>query len=108
MTIFNLDQKKDEFFTIQFIIFFMIGFFVNVYSNGTATLVYLDNEYSIKPNNQNYIYTPEYQLLQEYSQKISYRNNSINYINLILYFIVSPLLNFIYGFFIFKKKHLNT
>jgi hypothetical protein len=104
MTAFNLTKEQDEFFTIQFLIIFLIGFCINVYSNGQATLIFMHNEYDISPDSPIYNLTPEYQALQKYTNQEKFRNVWAEYIMLFLYFIVSPLVNLYYGFFVFKKR----
>jgi hypothetical protein len=103
MVVFNIPKAHDEFFTIQFTIIFLIGFLLNVYSNGQATLLFLENEYDIKPNEAGYEYTPQYQLLQQYTNQEKFRNDWAQYVILGLYFIISPLINFYFAFFVFKK-----
>lgn len=103
MAVFNIPSQHDEWLTIQFILFFVLGFGINVYSNGQATLIYLENEYQLKPNHPAYNLTPQYELLQKYTNQEKYRNDWINYVLLILYFIISPLINFYFAFFKFKK-----
>jgi hypothetical protein len=82
---------------------FLIGFGINVYSNGQATLIFMQNEYDIKPDSSVYNLTPQYEMLQKYTNQTKYRNDWVQYVILILYFIVSPGVSFYYGFFVFKK-----
>lgn len=104
MPIFNLPQTHDEYFTIQFLIIFLIGFCINVYSNGTATLIFMHNEYDISPDSPSYNLTPQYETLRQYANSEILRNKWAERIMLVLYFIISPAVNFYYGFFVFKKK----
>lgn len=101
--IFNLPKTHDEFFTIQFLLFFLIGFMLNAFANGQATLVFIHNEYDISPNSPVYNLTEQYRIIQEYSHSTLLKDNRIWYLILIFYWIVSPLINFYYAIFVFYK-----
>jgi hypothetical protein len=103
MAVLNVPKRIDSWLTIQFLLFFLIAFCVNIDANGRATLVYLSSEYHISPDSPNFYYTDDYKMLQKYSQDIELRDKWVWNICLILYFIISPAINFYFGLFIFKK-----
>ena len=109
MSVFNLPKTHDNFFTLQFLLIFLIGFGVNVYSNGQATLMFFEDEYGINPDlspelqEELYLLSDEYRIMQEYSTDVFNRNSLVNYLVLIFYFGVSPLINFYFGFFVFRR-----
>lgn len=105
--VFNIPKQHDEWLTFQFLLFFLIGFGINVFTNGQATLYYFDTEYNL--DNQQYFTDEKVEQLKDVYQKLSFKNDFILYSVLFMYFILSPLINFYYGFKIFKKgqwKHL--
>jgi len=101
--VLNVPKNIDSWLTIQFLIFFLMAFAINTDANGRATLIYLSSEYHISPDSPNFEYTKDYQLLQKYSQDVELRDKWVWDICLILYFIISPAINFYFGFFVFKK-----
>ena len=99
----NMPRAHNDYFTYQFLLFFLLGFIINVYSNGQATLYYLDKEYSINSTQQTLIEDAHLKELKETYQHLSYQKGWVNLATLILYFGVSPLVNFYFAFFKFKK-----
>lgn len=119
----KLRSDWDNLIYIQMVIFFVIGFFIQTSADGRATLIFMSEEYGIVPmyknvsvvltganNSMNYTYTnvvyntslevtaknKNKELLQKYSQDIVIQNKKIVLINYILYFILSPSLNYYY------------
>jgi ABC-type transport system involved in multi-copper enzyme maturation permease subunit len=102
--IFGIPKNREEFLTLCFLIVIACSFLVNVYSNGKATLIFIKNEYDIKPDSLNYNLTPEYQTIQKYANLTQFTDNRINIAILILIFIILPGICFYYAFFVFKKS----
>jgi hypothetical protein len=105
MAVFNIPKDVDSWLTIQYLILFLMAFAINTDANGRATLIYLEAEYHISPDSPNFYYTNDYKMLQKYSQDVELRNKWVWNICLILYFIISPTINFYFGFFVFKKGY---
>ena len=107
--VLNIPKAHDEWLTYQFLLFFLIGFGINVFTNGQATLYYFDTEYNL--DTQQYFTDEKLEQLKDIYQKLSFKNDFILYSVLFMYFILSPAVNFYFGFFKFKKgqwKDLNN
>lgn len=106
MKVFNVPDEIDEWLTLQFIIFFVIGFLFNVYANGNATLVFFDDYYNIDPYSDisyNRSLTEQEYYIREYASNTLVSTQRSFWIVHFLYWILSPLINFYYGFFRFKN-----
>lgn len=98
---FGLSKEMDEVFYLQFTVLFLISFFINTHADGRATLFFIEKEYGnyLNQNNsfsENLYLDDKQRFLKEYSQKIIINNKRINWTILILYWIVSPLINYFY------------
>lgn len=103
---FQIPRKIDDWLTIQYIIFFLIGFFLNVFSNGQATLIFIDDYYGVDQDSvfEDTLYFSEKQkYIKEFENHIYTNNKFVWLVTLLLYFVISPLINFYYAFFVFKK-----
>ena len=103
MAVFNLPKTHDDFFTLQFMIFFLISFFLNAFSNGQATIIFLEDEYSVGIGHDLEVLDQKTAMLEKYSKDLFDANSVYWWVVFSLYFGVSPLINFYYGFFIFRK-----
>lgn len=108
---FNIPKQHDDFFYIQFFLIFIMSILYNFGTNGQQTINLLNNSCGITPTQNINILdnftTQDYKDLQKYDNQISYRNKRILYINEFLYWILSPLINFYFAFFVFKKGQFN-
>jgi hypothetical protein len=111
---FNIPKPIDEFFVCVFMLFFLIGFMCNVYSNGQATLLFIHSYYDMKPNNSSSISikilnttiesNKEFKAIQDFTNKTYFNNNFVNYLALIFYWLISPLICFYFAIFRFNKN----
>lgn len=117
---FNIPDKIDNWLFLQFLLFFLVGFMINVYTNGQATIVFLENHYgeAVPFKNFNFsltesssvIFETDYQYqvqyLKDYYHKTEWNSNFAKNLSLIFYWLVSPLINFIFAVFVFKKDEI--
>jgi hypothetical protein len=109
---FNIPKEIDEFFYVQFVCFFLIGFMMNVYSNGQATLIFVEDYYQINPliDNQNNSYfennfmqNQKEDMIQKYTNQTYFNSNLARNLSLILYWLISPLICFYFAIFRFRN-----
>lgn len=116
----------DNLLYYQMTLFFIIAFLLMSFKDGQSTIYYIDNVPKPSGFSQNYVnerlYLTNYSNLSSlsspkslgsimgYEQDLIKQNYKIPYINLFIFWVLSPLLNYIYliWFFFFKKKDLNT
>lgn len=117
MKYLNLKKSVDDWLTTQFIIFFLIGFAINVFSNGQATLFFIEDYYNIDSNYEsnfnNYSFNnftfinsnlnQKNIIIQNYTNNVYFKNKLALYISQVLYWIISPLVNLYFGLFILGK-----
>lgn len=103
MKVFQVPDEIDEFFTIQFIIIFLLGFMINVYANGNATLIFFHDYYGVDPG-QDFIYADEnLQYIEKYSSNTLHNNIYAFWISFFLYWFGIPLICIFFGIFKFNK-----
>lgn len=101
---FNIPVKVDEWLYIQFVIFFLIGFCINAFSNGQATLIFFEDYYSVIPNSDDLGFQTERdKVIQEYSNQTYFNSRLAFWVAHFLYWILSPAVNFYFAIFRFKK-----
>jgi hypothetical protein len=111
---FNVAKEIDDFFYFQFIIIFLIGFSINVYTNGQATVIFLEDYYSISNasllttlNDDGYFTMDDnakITYLKDMYQTTIWRSEIALYVSTFMYFILSPAVSFYYTFFVFPKR----
>jgi len=109
---FNIPKEIDEFFYIQFVLFFLIGFMCNVYSNGQATLIFVEDYYQINPlitDNQNlssqyeFMQSQKQEVIQKYTNQTYFNSKLARNLTLLLYWLISPLICFYFALFKFRN-----
>lgn len=89
----------------QLLIMLLIGFNVNLISNYQAVLEVMETDLNIVPNSSfTFAHTTnQFEQYQLYVNRLQDKTSLMFKANLILYFIVSPLINFYFGTFVFPK-----
>lgn len=98
----SVPSDLSDWFTIQFIIFFLVSFFIFSTNNGYSTLGFLDDNYDYDVSINSSVddfgfvdYDPYLEYYEDLKFKVLPRQRFMAYI---LYFIVSPLVNYIFFF----------
>lgn len=100
----DIPREIDDFFYFQFFIVFLIGFAINVFTNGQATMIFMNETYNIVPLMNYSFHTQEYQVIQDFTNQVSWKSDFAKNLSLFFYFVLSPLVNFYYSIFVFKKN----
>lgn len=103
MKVFKLPDEIDEILTIQFLIIFVIGFMINVLANGNATLVFFHDEYGVSPGDDSFYQDYKTEMISQYASTTLSNIHYSFWVSHFLYWILSPLVNFYYAFFRFRK-----
>lgn len=106
----DIPREIDDWIYFQLLIIFVIGFCINVYGDARATMIFMNNTYGIVPNEDtNFsLYRPEMAQIQTFTNSIYIRSVYARWTAIILYFVVSPLINFYFAIFKFKRGRLWT
>lgn len=114
---FGLSSDLDNLFYFQFLIFFLIGFLININANGMATLVYLDSEFDFLDSDfQNAMsnismakgddvftksYSTQEELIKKYHSDLLVKDKRASFFIFVLFWFVSPFVNIGYGVWYF-------
>lgn len=101
---FDVPKDVDNFFTLLFMIAVLLSIGYNVYTGGNATLVFLENEYSVVPNDDPIIDS----WIQEYANNTIDKHKRVYWLSFFLYYLGVPLICFYYGYFKFRPEMWGT
>lgn len=108
---FGMPKQLDNFFTLQFLLLFVVSFLFNFYGNAQVTLLYYDEVHGLTLEQCNALQdnpvlemTKDQEYICEYLRGSSWRSLFAQKSSQILFSVISPLISLYYAFFVFRKK----
>lgn len=101
---FDLPKDIDDFYATLMIILFLIGYCINVYAGGNATLIFIEDKYNLNPDSQILDLNSNEYYIQKYASNTLSNNRLVFHTSMFLFWILMPLVCFYYGYFRFKHE----
>lgn len=103
--IFGIPKELEELFFMQGVVFYLIAFLLMSYADGRVTIMYIENEFGLSGYNDTIVDEKD-RLLSKYNYDLKTSNRRVSIMLIILYFVISPVINFYYGYKHYKKRKI--